>query len=103
MMFSHSSTTDGGGVSFNFLVVVREKIRKEFAFVVTEVAHIMIFFISLFLSRGVAKGSLVWHWPHWSSHQSCGVMSIRGRDYTSCFSWENKQTESEWSLNLHSK
>lgn len=76
MMFSHSSTTDGGGVSFNFLVVVREKIREEFAFVVTEVAHIMIFFISLFLSRGVAKGSLVWHWPHWSSHQSCGVMSI---------------------------
>lgn len=59
MMFSHSSTTDGGGVSFNFLVVVREKIREEFAFVVTEVAHTMIFFISLFLSRGVAKGR-VW-------------------------------------------
>lgn len=43
MMFSRSSTTDDR-VSFNFLVVVREKIREEFAFVVTEVAHIMIFF-----------------------------------------------------------
>lgn len=95
MMFSRSSTTDVG-VSFNFLVVVREKIREEFAFVVTEVAHIMILFISLFLSRGVAKGSLVWHWPHWSSHQSCHVnrckLWVEEGDYTSCFSWENKQS-----------